>query len=192
MNFLRSPLQARIVQWLVAPGDSVRRGDVVVVLEAMKMEHELRAESDARVLELLFEPEESVQMNDVLLRAEPVATSPAVAAKASVHPHPPGQVRPDLQAMLNRDALTQDAARPDAVARRHVLGLRTARENLADLCDEGSFIEYGALAVAAQRARRSQGDLVANTPADGMVTGIGSVNAADCGPERSRTVVMAY
>lgn len=192
MNFLRSPLQARIVQWLVAPGDLVQRGDVLVVLEAMKMEHELRADSEARVLELLFAPDESVQVNDVLLRAEPATASPAMAAEAAIHPNAPGQVRPDLQKLLDRDALTQDAARPDAVARRHALGLRTARENITDLCDEGSFIEYGALAVAAQRARRSEEDLVANTPADGMVTGIGSVNAAHCGPERSRTVVMAY
>ncbi|MBE2263579.1 MAG: carbamoyl-phosphate synthase large subunit, partial [Burkholderiaceae bacterium] len=69
---------------------------------------------------------------------------------------------------------------------------RTARENIADLCDDGSFIEYGALAVAAQRSRRSEEDLIANTPADGMVTGIGSVNGLIHGPERSRTVVMAY
>ncbi|QHE77993.1 biotin/lipoyl-binding protein [Hydrogenophaga sp. PBL-H3] len=192
MNFLHSPLQARIVQWLVAPGDTVRRGDVLVVLEAMKMEHELRAGSDARVLELMFGPDEPVQLNDVLLRAEPLATSPAVVAEASIRPTAQGLVRPDLQAMLDRDALAQDAARPDAVARRHALGLRTARENIADLCDEDSFIEYGALAVAAQRARRSAEDLVANTPADGMVTGIGSVNAAQVGPQRSRTVVMAY
>jgi hypothetical protein len=77
------------------------------------------------------------------------------------------------------------------VAKRHALGLRTARENIADLCDEGSFIEYGALAVAAQAPRRSADDLMRNTPADGMVTGIGSVNGALFGPER-RAVVMAY
>jgi acetyl-CoA carboxylase carboxyltransferase component len=78
------------------------------------------------------------------------------------------------------------------VAKRHALGLRTARENIADLTEPGSFMEYGAMAVAAQRSRRSEADLIANTPADGMVTGIGSVNLAQCGPERSRTVVMAY
>lgn len=138
MNFLRSPLQARIVQWLVAPGDLVQRGDVLVVLEAMKMEHELRADSEARVLELLFGPDESVQVNDVLLRAEPATASPAMAAEAAIHPNAPGQVRPDLQKLLDRDALTQDAARPDAVARRHALGLRTARENITDLCDEAA------------------------------------------------------
>jgi acetyl-CoA carboxylase carboxyltransferase component len=88
--------------------------------------------------------------------------------------------------------LVADAARPEAVARRHALGLRTARENVADLCDPGSFIEYGALAIAAQRSRRSEEDLIANTPADGMVTGIGSVNAALFGAERSRTAVLAY
>ena len=53
--------------------------------------------------------------------------------------------------------------------------MRTARENIADLCDDGSFVEYGALAVAAQRQRRSAEDLMANTPADGLVGGLGTV-----------------
>lgn len=194
MNALRSPLAAQIVQWLVAPGDPVRQGDVLVILEAMKMEHELRAEAPGRVLELLFAPGESVQQGDVLLRAEPVAraatpptTAPQATAKAG-----PAALRPDLQRLLDRQARTLDAARPEAVARRHALGQRTARENIADLCDEGSFIEYGALAVAAQRQRRSEDDLIAHTPADGMVTGIGSVNATQHGAGRSRTAVMAY
>ena len=195
MNSLRSPLAAQIVQWLVAPGDQVQKGDVLVILESMKMEHELRAEAPVRVLELLFAPGEAVQLGDVLLSTEPAQpSSPPVAS-----PKEPnealavsGALRPDLQRLLDREAHTFDAARPDAVARRHALGLRTARENMADLCDEGSFIEYGALAVAAQRNRRSEEDLIANTPADGMVTGIGSVNAAQHGAERSRTAVMAY
>ncbi len=100
--------------------------------------------------------------------------------------------REDRQRWEARQALTLDAARPQAVAKRHALGMRTARENIADLCDEGSFLEYGALAVAAQRQRRSEEDLIANTPADGMVTGIGSVNGHLFGEETARTVVMAY
>ena len=48
------------------------------------------------------------------------------------------------------------ASRPEAVAKRHALGLRTARENIADLCDAGSFVEYGALAFAAQQTRRAR------------------------------------
>ena len=93
--------------------------------------------------------------------------------------------RGDLTKVVERHAMGQDAARPDAVAKRHALGLRTARENISQLCDAGTFMEYGALAYAAQRSRRSEDDLIRNTPADGMVTGIGSVNGA-------RTVVMAY
>lgn len=184
---LRSPLAAQIVQWLVAPGDVVRTGDVLVVLEAMKMEHEVRAPSSARVLELFYAQGEAVQVDDVLLRTEPVRAEDADAVQA-VPPPPasdPAAPRADLERLLKRQAFTLDAARPEAVARRHTLGQRTARENIADLCDEGSFLEYGALAVAAQRSRRSEEDLIANTPADGMVTGIGSVQGA-------RTVVMAY
>jgi acetyl-CoA carboxylase carboxyltransferase component len=195
MNSLRSPLAAQIVQWLVAPGDVVRAGDVLVILEAMKMEHELRAEAPARVLELLYADGEAVQMGDALLRAEPVeANGPAGASAPPATPAGPatGALRADLQRLLRRQALTLDAARPEAVARRHSLGQRTARENIADLCDDDSFLEYGALAVAAQRNRRSEDDLIANTPADGMVTGIGSVNGALFSAERARAVVMAY
>ena len=194
MNSLRSPLAAQIVQWQVAPGDTVRAGDVLVILEAMKMEHELRAEAPGRVLELLYAGGESVQVGDVLLRAEPwheADPGPGGVVAAAARPAP-GAYRPDLQQLLDRQAHTLDAARPEAVARRHAAGQRTARENIADLCDEGSFLEYGALAVAAQRSRRSEEDLIANTPADGMVTGIGSVNGKAVGAERSRTVVMAY
>jgi len=94
--------------------------------------------------------------------------------------------------VIQRHAFTLDTNRPDAVAKRHAFGLRTARENIADLCDADSFIEYGALAIAAQRSRRELDDLLKNTPADGMITGIGSINRELCGDERSRAVVMAY
>ena len=75
MTSIRSPLQAQIVQWLVAPGDTVRRGDVVVILEAMKMEHEVRAEWDGRVTELLFAPGEAVDVGDLLLNMERISDS---------------------------------------------------------------------------------------------------------------------
>jgi len=196
MTELRSPLQAQIVQWLVAPGDSVQAGDVLVILEAMKMEHELRATAPGRVRELLFAAGETVDANDLLLISEHSAPAgQAQAADLASKPASqtiPGGVRADLQRVIDRHAPTLDENRPDAVARRRERGQRTARENIAGLCDEGSFAEYGALAVAAQRSRRSEEDLVRNTPADGMVTGIGSVNGALFGAEAARTVVMAY
>ncbi|MGE5115837.1 MAG: acyl-CoA carboxylase subunit beta, partial [Betaproteobacteria bacterium] len=82
-------------------------------------------------------------------------------------------------------ALTADAARAEAIGRRHARGQRSARENIADLCDAGSFVEFGALAVAAQSRRRTHDDLAANTPADGIVCGLGAVDGLRC-------AVLAY
>ena len=85
-------------------------------------------------------------------------------------------MREDLRHLLERRALTEDAARPDAVARRHDRGGRTARENLDDLVDPDSFVEYGRFAIAAQRARREVDDLIARTPADGLIGGTARIN----------------
>ena len=82
----------------------------------------------------------------------------------------------DLAEVLRRRALPEDEARPDAVERRRAAGGRTARENIADLVDPGSFVEYGRFAIAAQRARRDLDDLIARTPADGLVAGTARVN----------------
>lgn len=87
-------------------------------------------------------------------------------------------IRQDLAKVLTRRALTEDAARPDAVARRHAAGGRTARENIDDLVDSGSFVEYGRFAVAPQRARRDIEDLIARTPADGLIAGTARINGA--------------
>ncbi|MGE0331721.1 MAG: carboxyl transferase domain-containing protein [Ramlibacter sp.] len=189
---MRSPLTAQIVEWRVHPGDTVHAGDLLLVLEAMKMEHEVRATAGGVVRELYYAAGEPVNEGDVLATTDTVTQAQAAPPPAAAAPQGPGGTRPDLQRVMDRHAFTQDAARPDAVARRHALGLRTARENIADLCDPGSFNEYGALAVAAQATRRSADDLMRNTPADGMVTGIASINGALFGPERSRAVVMAY
>ncbi|WP_366522764.1 carboxyl transferase domain-containing protein [uncultured Limnohabitans sp.] len=188
---MHSPLQAQLVQWLVAPGAAVAAGDVLVILEAMKMEHEIRAPEAGLVGELFFQAGEAVAEGEVLASLTPLAD-------AASHPHPPvdttntpphaakpSNERADLHKLKARLAFTQDSARPEAVTKRHAMGLRTARENITDLCDPDSFIEYGALAVAAQSRRRTADDLMRNTPADGMVTGIGCVNG-------QRVVVMAY
>jgi len=85
---------------------------------------------------------------------------------------------------------TSDQMRPDAVASRKSQGYRTARENLADLCDPGSFVEYGQLAVAAQRQRRSLDDLRLNTPADGVLTGLATINSDLFGSGSSQVAVI--
>jgi methylmalonyl-CoA carboxyltransferase 12S subunit len=89
-------------------------------------------------------------------------------------------VRDDLDEVLRRRAATRDEARPDAVEGRHAAGGRTARENISDLVDPGSFVEYGRFAIAAQRRRRELDELIARTPADGLVAGTARVNGGPC------------
>lgn len=205
MQNIQSPLQAQVVQWLVAPGEAVAAGDVLVVLEAMKMEHELRASQAGCVGALFFQVGETVADGEVLgefmplpltlpsqdaaeqseVPAVSVVSTSSTSSTSSVGAPPLSAVRADLHQLQQRLAFTLDAQRPEAVAKRHALGLRTARENIADLCDAGSFVEYGALAVAAQSRRRTADDLMRHTPADGLVCGTGCVQG-------QRVVVMAY
>jgi len=135
------------------------------------------------VAEVAVAPGETVFPGDVLVRIDPSAV-PAAAAEVAPSVDVGGE-RADLAEVVERHAVTGDERRPDAVARRRESGQRTARENVEDLCDPGSFIEYGPLVIAAQRRRRSVEDLVARTPADGLVAGIGTVNG-------HRTIAMSY
>ena len=103
-----------------------------------------------------------------------------------------GEHRTDLADVVERHRIGLDAARPDAVARRRKVARRTARENITDLVDEGSFVEYGPLVVAAQRRRRDLDDLMSNTPVDGLIGGIGTVNAEQFEGHAARCVVASY
>ncbi len=194
---IHAPMACTVVEVMIAAGQTVRAGQALLVVEAMKMEHEIRAEADAQVVALLVSAGEMVAGGDLLLQlgAMSTATTPAVEPVAVPTDAIEAGPRADLRQVMQRHAFTHDAQRPEAVAKRRATGQQTARENIAQLCDEGSFSEYGALAIAAQRSRRTLDDLVSNTPADGMVTGIASINAALFGPhglEKTRCVVMAY
>ena len=101
-----------------------------------------------------------------------------------------GEIRPELRALRERIERTLDEARSEARAKRHAKGYRTARENVADLVDAGSFQEYGQLAVAAQRSRRDYADLQTSTAADGIITGTCTINASLVGPQRARAAVI--
>ncbi len=186
-----APMPARVVQLSVAEGDVVAAGAELAVLEAMKMEHVLLTPHAGRVGALLAVAGGYVAQGQPLLVLDAMDDAAGVEVQGSAA-NDPDHIRADLQRVIDRHAFTFDAARPEAIAKRHAQGGRTARENIADLCDNGSFIEYGALAIAAQARRRSKEDLIANTPADGMVTGIGGINGALFGDEKSRAVVMSY
>ncbi|WP_308207781.1 carboxyl transferase domain-containing protein [Actinomadura madurae] len=167
----------------VAEGDLVRSGTPVLILEAMKMEHVVRAGEPGIVRALATAPGDTVAEGAPLLFAEPAEADGDHAAEDAGTDL--GLIRADLAEALRRHGTGLDAARPEAVAKRHARGHRTARENIGDLCDAGTFAEYGALAIAAQRRRRSLDDLIERTPADGMVCGIGEIDGA-------QAVVMSY
>ncbi len=185
-----APVQGTVVSVPVAPGDAVDRGAPVAVLESMKMEHVVAAASAGAVRSVAVEPGALVAAGDPLVVVEVSADSGTRMGEEV--PVDLDVIRADLAELGRRQSGVLDAARPDVVARRHRRGRRTARENVADLCDPGTFTEYGSLAIAAQRARRPLEELIERTPADGLVAGIGRVNGSQFDDRRSSCAVLSY
>jgi acetyl/propionyl-CoA carboxylase alpha subunit/acetyl-CoA carboxylase carboxyltransferase component len=185
-----APLQGTVVAIQVKEGEIVRSGQQLAVIESMKMEHLVMAEQGGRVTKLVAGDGVTLLHGEPILYLEPLdvaAGSAAMEAEIDLD-----HIRPDLAEMLARQANTRDENRPASVERRRNTNQRTARENIAQLVDDGSFIEYGSLAIAAQRRRRKLDDLIKNTPADGLITGVATVNADRFGPEAARCMVVAY
>jgi acetyl/propionyl-CoA carboxylase alpha subunit/acetyl-CoA carboxylase carboxyltransferase component len=186
---LRAQLSGTVVE-VVPEGTELGPGDQLVVLEAMKMQHVLIAPDALRTVRNLVAPGHVVGTGDPLVVfTRTGASSDGESATAAVDLD---QSRADLDEVRQRHLLTLDEGREAAVAKRHKRGRRTARENIADLTDAGSFVEYGALAIAAQRSRRSEADLIANTPADGLVAGLATIGADRFGRAAAEAVVVSY
>lgn len=188
-DVLRAQSAGTVVE--VAPeGEDFAAGGQLVVLEAMKMQHVLAAPDALRTVRILVTPGQVVGTGDPLLVF--TRTGPAVGAESGTATMELDRPRADLEEVRRRHLLTLDEGREAAVAKRHNQGRRTARENIADLVDPGSFVEYGALAIAAQRSRRSEEDLIANTPADGLVAGLAAIGADRFGRAAAEAVVVSY
>jgi acetyl-CoA carboxylase carboxyltransferase component/biotin carboxyl carrier protein len=187
---LRAPLQGTVISLAVQPGDAIRAGQAALIMESMKMEHVIEAQVSGHVRQIAVAVGDAVFEGHALAFIEEadLGTSGAVEAAAVDL----DLIRPDLAAVLERHTRTLDEARPKAVERRRKTGQRTTRENVDDLVDPGSFVEYGALAVAARRRRNTIEELIEQTPADGMVMGLGRINGAQFGDDAARCAVMAY
>ncbi|MDA3894634.1 MAG: ATP-grasp domain-containing protein [Desulfobacteraceae bacterium] len=185
-----SPMLGTVVSISAAEGDAVHLGQSLAVVEAMKMHHIIEASISGIVRMICSGEGDTLCKGQSILFIEPadVANSDTAAEQTKN----PDEIRPDLKEVIERHRVGFDEARPEALEKRRKTGQRTARENIADLVDPDSFIEYGALAVAAQRRRRSLDDLIKKSPADGLITGIGSVNGQLFTPEHSRCMVMSY
>ncbi len=185
-----APMQGTVIGLEVGEGDLVHPGQALLLMEAMKMEHVVAAPAGGIVRQLVVAVGDAVYEGAPLAYLEVAHVEAGAAGAGEILDL--DEIRPDLAEVVQRQGLTRDPARPDATARRRATGQRTARENVDDLCDPGSFTEYGSLAIAAQRRRRPVEELIERTPADGLVAGIGRVNGDLVGDERARCVVMSY
>jgi acetyl-CoA carboxylase carboxyltransferase component/biotin carboxyl carrier protein len=185
-----APMQGTIVSLAVKEGDAVAAGQPLLIMDAMKMQHEIKSPARGYVRRIAVEAGETIYEGHALLFVEEADVE--VKGAAAEEKIDLDHVRPDLAEYFERRAMTLDDKRPEAVARRRKTNQRTARQNLDDLVDPGSFVEWGAFAIASQRTRRTQEDLIEKTPADGLITGIGRVNGSLFGPERSRVAIAHY
>ncbi|WP_081963043.1 carboxyl transferase domain-containing protein [Desulfosporosinus sp. HMP52] len=187
---IRTPMMGVIANINVSPGDSLAIGQTIAIVEAMKMEYEIKAQKSGYVDTVCLNPHDIVSEGDVILFILEAEVSDVTKIKdkdvdLNIH-------RPDLAEVVLRHSFGQDENRREEVTRRHNKGMRTARENIQDLCDPNSFIEYGALTVAAQRGRRTLDELIKKTPSDGLVGGFGTINGSLFAEDKSRCLVMSY
>jgi acetyl-CoA carboxylase carboxyltransferase component len=186
---IASPLLGTIFKVKVSVGDTVRANQEILIIESMKMEHPVEAGVDGVIASIAVTEGDTIAAGQILLTITPGVVTDATVQESLAQG---SNDREDLARYRERRHLTTDDARPEAVARRTAKGQRTARANIADLVDEGSFIEYGSFAVAAQRQRRELDDLIRNTPADGLVGGLATVNAEQFDEETSRIALASY
>lgn len=185
----RSPMTGRLLELLAFPGESLLKGQEFAVLTSMKMEHSLSLDTGSLVHSVLAEAGQNVVEGQVLFFYRPEKTGELNFEEESSDPN---RIRPDLSELIHRLGQNEDDARTQARSKRHKRGQRTIRENIADLCDPDSFIEYGALALAAQRRRRSLEELIKMSPADGLVAGLGSINGTLFDRDKSRSAILGY
>ena len=187
---LAAPIQGTIVAISVAVGDQVRQGQQVAVVEAMKMEHVITARESGIVRGVTMAAGDVVREGYPIVFVEPAEVAGgAIASDAAADPD---HIRGDLQENIDRHAFTLDENRTEAVKRRYTRGYRMPRENIAELVDPGSFKEYWPLVVARQHQRYDMETLRKNTPADGLIAGMCTINGDLFDETRSRACLVHY
>jgi len=184
---ITSPLAAAVISVEVKLGDPIAKGQPLVNLESMKMQTLVTAPEDAVVTAVLVANGDTIQVGQMLFEIEATSAASQSTAQGAAEQPASGSLLEELQAQL---AYSSDVMRADAVQRRHKKGYRSARENLADLCDKDSFVEYGQLAVAAQRERKDAESLKVETPGDAVITGLATINSAEFGTQASQVAVI--
>ncbi|MFK7913669.1 MAG: carboxyl transferase domain-containing protein [Pseudomonadales bacterium] len=185
-----APMQGTVLALSVQVGDAVAQGAELLVMDAMKMEHVIEAPCSGIIREIEIAPGQALFAEHPLILIEQSdAPSSEDDANEIIDLD---AIREDLQEAIDRHAVGLDANRPEAVAKRRKTGHQTARENLEQLIDPDSMVEYGPLVIAAQRRRRKLADLIEKTPADGLVAGVASINGALFPDGDTQCAVLSY
>jgi acetyl/propionyl-CoA carboxylase alpha subunit len=187
-----APMQGVIISLAVAEGDAVLAGQPVAVMEALKMEHAVVSNVAGVVREVVLAIGDTIFEGTPILFIDPDDVDTEYVGAACPDPE---EIRPDLAEVMRLRFLSTDEGRAAATEKRHSQGKRTVRESIADLCDPGTFIEYGPM-VTAGRLRSDSREVLeermVRTAADGMVIGVGRVNSELVGEENARCAVVAY
>jgi acetyl/propionyl-CoA carboxylase alpha subunit len=184
-----APLQGMVVEITVAVGDSIQKGQPVAVIEALKMEHVIAAPASGIVRDVPLAAGDTIFEDTPIMFVEPVAGVGEYETEEKVDYD---EIRPDLAEINHFQQLTKDESRPAATAKRHDAGKRTARENIYDLCDEGTFTEYGSLVTATRFPKDTFEEIEERVTSVAMVLGLGRVNGDLVGAESARCVAMSY
>ena len=189
LTAVRAPMQGTVLSHEAEPGQEIAPGQVLFIMEAMKMEHEIRSDIGGVLRDLRAAVGDAVWAGHVLALIE--ERDVEVSSDEQEVEIDLDAIRPDLAQVLERHRATLDEARPDAVQKRRNTKQRTARENIDQLCDEGSFVEHGQL-VLTPGTGLAKDEIIRKFPTDGMITGVGSINGDLFPDDRNRCVVMAY
>lgn len=182
-----SPMAAAVVSVDVIVGQSVDKNQIIAVIESMKMQTAITAPVAGIIENINVSAGQTIQEGQVICMAVKSSQPSGVKHQEQATTHDGENALDQLNQQL---ASSLDTGRKKSVDKRHAKGYRTARENLRHLCDEGSFVEYGQLAVAAQRDRMSIEKLKTDTAADGVITGLATINAEKFGEHATHVAVI--
>ncbi|GGU14890.1 carboxyl transferase domain-containing protein [Nocardioides albus] len=162
---VRAPMAGVIVAFTAVPGDVVRAGAPMLVLEAMKMEHVVRADHDLRLTQTL------VELGDLVDAAAPLMIGEAVDADDTgvTNGHVVEDVdeedwSPEVAELARRKEWAQQMGGPEKVSRVHAAGRMDVRSRVEAFADAGSFREIGVLTGFA--TRDEWGEATSVTPAN--------------------------
>ena len=160
------------------------------VMDSMKMEHVIKSDVAGYLRQL------TVAIGDVVYEGHALAFIEEADVGAAIEEREEevdlDYVRPDLQELFDLLAAGMDENREPWVKLRHAKGKRTQRESLAELVDPGTWVEFGALVLPARHRIMSDEEMRVRAPADGMITGIGTVNGELFAEDRATTLVAMY